>query len=83
MILLKDLKSVLYRNEIVNVYKIEENSMCEYYGVIKDISQDFDDYQVCDIFINAYEELSIYIKKENVCFTNKNKYNVKKYLTKT
>lgn len=65
--LLKDLKLVLYINETVNVYDKKNNrltSVIIFYGKVKDIPQEFDDYVVCDIFINMNEELSIYIKKE-------------------
>ena len=67
MLLLKDLKLALYIDETVNVYDKKNGrltSVIIFYGKSKDIPQEFDDYVVCDMFINMNEELSIYIKKE-------------------
>lgn len=66
MLLLKDLKLALYIDETVNVY--DEDcvlaSVIMFYGKAKDIPQNLDDYVVNEIFINANEEFSIYVKKE-------------------
>lgn len=65
MVLLKDLKSILYEKETVNVY--DENcklaNIIPFHGNAMDIPQEFDDCIVYEVFINACEELSIYIKK--------------------
>lgn len=64
MVLLKDLKSILFISEIVTVYDETDRfeGVVTFYGKVKDIPQKLDNCIVYNIFINANEELSICIK---------------------